>query len=60
VKFNSSDNGAMLPGKYTFTASDKGKHVFSGLILRKKGTQTITVFDANNKSILGTLSINVL
>jgi hypothetical protein len=33
---------------------------FLGLILKKRGTQTITVFDASNNTILGTISINVL
>jgi autotransporter-associated beta strand protein len=60
VKFASSDGGAALPGKYTFTASDNGVHTFTGLKLRKKGTQTIMVFDASKKAILGTISINVL
>lgn len=57
VKFASSDGGAALPGKYTFLASDSGVHTFTGLLLHKKGTQTITVFDASNKLILGTISI---
>jgi hypothetical protein len=60
VKFTSSDGGAALPGKYTFTAADQGVHTFAGLILRKKGTQTITVFDAVNHTILGTTRIDVL
>jgi hypothetical protein len=60
VSFKSSDNGAALPGKYTFTASDNGVHTFTGLVLKKKGTQTITVFDAGNNTILGTISISVL
>jgi hypothetical protein len=60
VKFASSDNSATLPGKYTFTAADNGMHPFTGLVLKKRGTQTITVFDGSNSSILGTISINVL
>jgi hypothetical protein len=59
VKFGSSDNSATLPGKYTFNASDSGVHSFTGLVLKKQGTQTITVFDASNKLIMGTISINV-
>jgi hypothetical protein len=59
VKFASSDNSAKLPGKYTYTASDQGVHTFTGLVLKKKGWQTITVFDASN-NILGTFSVDVL
>jgi hypothetical protein len=60
VKFASTDNGAQLPPKYTFTASDQGVHTFTGLVLRKKGTQTITVTDASNNTILGTFILAVL
>jgi hypothetical protein len=60
VKFSSSDGGAILPSKYTFTAADHGVHTFLGLILKKRGTQTITVYDASNNTILGTISINVM
>jgi hypothetical protein len=60
VRFDSSDNRATLPGRYTYTASDQGVHPFTGLVLRKKGWQTITVIDASNNTILGTISIDVL
>jgi hypothetical protein len=59
VKFGSSDRSAALSGKYTYLASDNGVRTFTGLVLKKKGTQTITVFDATTNSILGTISINV-
>jgi hypothetical protein len=59
VKFSSSDHNAALPGKSSFTASDQGVHTFAGLVLRKKGSHTITVYDVNNGSILGTISISV-
>ncbi len=60
VKFASSDNSAKLPGKYTYAASDQGVHPFTGLVLHKKGWQTITVYDTSNNTILGTISIDVL
>jgi hypothetical protein len=60
VHFASSDNSAKLPGSYTFTASDNGVHTFTGLILHKKGTQTLSVLDAGDNTILGTSSINVM
>jgi hypothetical protein len=60
VNFSSSENSAVLPGKYTFTASDNGVHTFTGLVLRKTGVaQTITVFDITNKSIEGSLLFDV-
>jgi hypothetical protein len=60
VKSASSDNSATLPGKYTFLTSDNGVHTFTGLVLKKKRAQTITVFDGSDNSILGTISIDVL
>jgi hypothetical protein len=60
VRFASSEGGTTLPGKYAFTASDNGVHAFTGLILRKKGTQRISVTDTNNGTILGTIDITVL
>jgi hypothetical protein len=60
VKFTTSDGGASLPGKYTFTASDSGVHTFTGLILRRKGKQTITITDTSNGALTGTDIINVV
>ena len=59
IKFSSSDKDAVLPDKQTFTVADTGTHTFTGLKLRKKGEQTITIFDAADKTILGTFTINV-
>jgi hypothetical protein len=59
IKFTDPVGGAALPGNYMFTATDAGVHTFTGLRLRTKGTQTITVFDTLTGSILGTWSINV-
>ena len=60
VKFSSSDDNAVLPDKYAFTAADGGAHTFTGVKLRKKGMQNISVFDANDKTILSSFSINVV
>jgi hypothetical protein len=49
-----------LPADYTFTAADKGMHTFSGLTLRKKGNQTITITDTLNSSIFGSVIVDVL
>jgi hypothetical protein len=60
ISFRSSDSSASLPGNYTFTAADAGVHIFTGLVLRKKGKQTIAVKDTQNSSITGSLDIQVL
>ena len=60
LAFSSSDATASLPKNYTFTASDQGVHTFTKLVLKKKGTQTITVTDTLNSSIVGTAIVDVL
>ncbi len=59
VKFQSSDKTANLPANYTFTASDKGAHRFSGIVLKKKGKQSITAIDVLSSKIAGSLSVSV-
>ena len=44
VTFSSTDPQAILPGSYTFTTSDDGKHTFAAT-LKTVGTQSITVTD---------------
>src|SRR5262249_17447022 len=51
ISFGSTDSTGKLPGKYTLTASDQGVHTFTGLVLRKKGRQTITVTDTANHAL---------
>jgi PEP-CTERM motif-containing protein len=57
--FSSSDFAAILPSNYTFVAADSGTHTFS-LDLFTLGLQTITVFDAVDASIFGTISTTVV
>lgn len=45
VSFTSSDADAFLPQPYRFQSTDLGAKTFSGVILRRGGTQTITVAD---------------
>jgi hypothetical protein len=60
VHFSSSDSKATLPKNYTFTSSDAGVHTFSSaFILKKTGTDTITVTDIVNSALTATDSISV-
>ncbi len=58
VHFTSTDSTAKLPANYTFVAADGGTHSFSGLVLKKKGHQTITATDTASSSITGSLKVN--
>jgi probable HAF family extracellular repeat protein len=60
VAFKSSDSTATLPPSYAYTAADKGVHTFSGLTLKKKGTQTITITDTIIPTLTLTLTVNVV
>jgi hypothetical protein len=60
IHFSSTDRRATLPANYSFTAADKGVHTFTGLILRTKGKQTITVTDTLNSSLTASVFENVL
>jgi FG-GAP-like repeat/FG-GAP repeat len=60
IHFTSTDNRARLPSNYTFTASDKGVHTFSGLVLQKTGNDTITITDTLNNVLTDSVIVNVL
>jgi ELWxxDGT repeat protein len=60
LSFSTSDVPAGLPKKYSFTAADQGVHTFTGLVLKKRGKQTITVTDTLNSSLTAGVSIDVL
>jgi FG-GAP-like repeat len=59
IAFRSSDSTAKLPDNYTFTPADQGVHTFSGLVLKKKGKQTIAVTDTLNSSLTASVLIDV-
>jgi uncharacterized repeat protein (TIGR03803 family) len=59
VHFSDSAPNATLPSNYTYKASDNGVHTFTGLKLKTRGLQTITVTDTVNSSITGSLNITV-
>jgi parallel beta-helix repeat protein len=60
IHFTSSDDTARLPNDCTFTAARKGVHTFTGLVLRKKGIQTITISDPLNSSLTASVIVDVL
>ncbi len=55
VVLSSSDNHAILPAEYTFTAIDAGQHTFS-VTLETAATQSITATDPADTSLTGTES----
>jgi hypothetical protein len=59
IHFTSTDTSATLPLNYTFLPSDSGKHIFTGVILRTLGSQTITATDTTNNSITGSATVTV-
>ena len=58
VSFTSSDPGATLPADYTFTAADRGFHIFAATFAATD-TQTITATDAASGNVTGSVSITV-
>jgi hypothetical protein len=60
VHFTSTDKTSLLPANYTFTAADKGVHRFFGLVLRKRGKQTITITDTLNGLLTASVIENVM
>jgi adhesin/invasin len=59
LRFRSSDSTANLPRNYTFTAADQGVHTFTGLVLRRRGKQTVTATDTLDSSLTASVSIDV-
>jgi hypothetical protein len=59
IHFSSTDPRARLPHNYTFTAADQGVHTFTGLVLRTKGKQTITITDTLDSAVTDSVTINV-
>jgi len=54
VGFTSTDlRSPALPGKYSFTATDRGSHTFAGVTLYSAGSRTITATDTRTASITG-------
>jgi hypothetical protein len=60
IHFTSTDQTATIPANYTFKAADKGVHTFTGLVLRKRGNQRITIIDKLNGFLSGRVIVAVL
>jgi hypothetical protein len=60
VHFSSTDAKATLPANYTFKATDKGVHTFTGLVLRTRGNQKITITDTHNSLLQVSVIVDVL
>jgi ELWxxDGT repeat protein len=58
LSFSSSDATANLPTNHAFTAADHGAHTFTGLVLNKKGKQTITLTDTLDSSLMARVVID--
>lgn len=58
VDFSSSDQAAVLPSPYAFTAADGGTHTFT-VQFNTTGSQTLTVSDSTYSSISGSASVMV-
>ena len=60
VHFSSTDTKATLPANYTFKTTDKGVHTFTGLVLRTRGNQKITITDTHNSLLQVGVIVDVL
>lgn len=58
VTFSSTDAQAVLPGAYTFTLADAGRHVFS-VELRTAGEQEVAAEDVVTASLRGTHTYSI-
>jgi len=56
----STDENAVLPTDYTFTAEDAGQHIFSGVAkLYEGGDHLLTVSDSLDNTLKGSISMQV-
>ncbi|AKJ06738.1 Hypothetical protein AA314_08364 [Archangium gephyra] len=60
VHFSSDDDSATLPGDYTFTATDAGRHAFTGIIARRAGARQLTVTDTATAAFTSTVELSVV
>ena len=59
VTLTSTDPAATLPAPYAYVTKDVGQHIFTGIVLRTVGTQTITASDSNGFTVTsGPITVN--
>jgi hypothetical protein len=60
IKIACTNGRGNLPATYSFTAADNGVHTFTKLVNRAKGKHLITITDTLDRTILGSLTVNVV
>jgi hypothetical protein len=58
VQLSSTDNSAKLPGSFTFTTADHGKHTFE-VTLNTPGVETLTATDTKTAALTGSAATDV-
>jgi hypothetical protein len=60
IHFTSTPAGANLPANYTFTATDKGVHIFTSAVsFPSTGSWTVSVTDTSTASVAGQATVTV-
>jgi murein DD-endopeptidase MepM/ murein hydrolase activator NlpD len=59
VAFTSTDGIATLPASYTFTATDAGVHMFTGVTLRTAGTRFLVAYDTVQYALDGLALVTI-
>jgi hypothetical protein len=59
VRFSASDTLATLPPEHTFAATDAGRKVFPGVVLRSSGSVTLRVTDVNAAPVTASVVVPV-
>ncbi|WPB79354.1 lamin tail domain-containing protein [Archangium violaceum] len=60
VHFTSEEGTDTLPGDYTFTSADAGRHTFTGIIARRAGARRLTVTDTATAAFTSSVELSVV
>jgi hypothetical protein len=60
IHFTSTDETARLPKDYTFQRVSKSVHTFGGLVLHKRGIQSISITDPLDSSVTASVIVDVV